>query len=90
MCCELSCRVFVFKICFVNIISNTITFVSSPDDDDNSDSDTDYDSYSDSDLDETLLEPLTWDDDNDLYMDKINIDTNINEEDDNIIEEDNI
>ena len=89
-CCEFSCIVFMCKICFVNLNSNTIIFVSSPDDKDSSDSDTDSDSYlgSYSYSDDKVLEPLISDDDNYLQMDKIGIATNSNEEDENILEED--
>ena len=69
------------KRCFVDINSNTITFVSSPDYDDNSDYDTDSNSYSDSDSDEILLQPRILDDNNDLQMNERRIDTNSNEED---------
>ena len=67
-----------------------MTFVSSPDDDDDSDYDTDSDSCSDSDSDDELLEPLVLDDKNDLHLDKRSINTNINEEYYNILEENNI
>ena len=70
--------------------SNIMIFVSYPDDDDNSDSDIDSDSCSDSDSDDEVLEPLVLDDKNDLQMDKRSINTNSNEDDDNIIEENNI
>ena len=89
-CCEFSCRVCICKICFVNLNSNTITFLSPPDDDYNSNYGTDSDSYSDSDSGDEVLETLILDDNNDLQRDKRVIYTNSNELDKDILEYNNI
>ena len=88
--CEFSCRVFICNICFVNLNSNTITFLSPPDDDYNSNYGTDSDSYSDSDSGDEVLETLILDDNNDLQRDKRVIYTNSNELDKDILEYNNI